>query len=193
MSRRATQRPVSLKGGLQASLLLALLVLLAGTLLGELISGLLLGSLVFLAWRFGFVRQVLCHHLRNGMALAKAARHEDAMKAFARSAEAWQGRAWLDDLRGLLLGSASRWPFRHLSRYNEAWCMVKLGHEAEARVALDALLREQPGMRIARELRASLDPLPVAPPSPEAVQEESDWQDLLQDEPTLDPRELPEP
>lgn len=193
MSRRATQRPVSLAGGLQATLLFALFVLLAGALVGELIRGLLIGSTAFLVWRFGVVRQLLCFHLRDGMALARAARHEDALKAFARSAEAWQSRPRIDDLRGILLGSASRWPFRHLSRYNEAWCMVKLGHEAEARVALDALLREQPEMRIARELRASLDPVPASAAQAAAAQaDEADWQDLLQDEPTLDPRGLPE-
>ena len=200
MSRRSTQRPVSLIGGAQALLLFSLFVLLAGAIIGELTRGVLIGSMAFLVWRFGVVRQLLCYQLRDGMTLARAARHEEALKAFARSAQAWEERKRVDDLRGILLGSASRWPFRHLSRYNEAWCMARLGHDNEARVALDALLREQPGMRVAQELRASLDPAPQQAPDVGAdgsasggePTAEEDWRDLLQDEPTLDPRGAPE-
>ena len=196
MSRRAAQRPVSVIGGIQALLLFSLFVLLAGALVGELTRGVLIGSMAFLVWRFGVVRQLLCYQLRDGMALARAGRFEEALKAFARSAQAWEERKRMDDLRGILLGSASRWPFRHLSRYNEAWCMARLDHEPEARVALDALLREQPKMRIAQELRASLDPAPAATPTGEPARKdpaaEDDWSDLLQDEPTLDPRGGPE-
>ena len=187
MRGRSTLKPVSLRGAVQALVLLATLVLIAGTIVGELTRGLLVGSIAFLLLRYGLVRQVLCHDLRNGMALARSARHVEALKAFARSAEVWEGRRWLDDFRGLLLGSASRWPFRHLSRYNEAWCLTRLGHHAEARAVLRSLLHEQPGMDVATDLLRSLD-AEDDPDEPDALEPNpGDWQDLLQDEPTIDP------
>lgn len=205
MSRRASLRPVSLSGAVQACLLLLSLVLVSGTVAGELFSGIVVGCLAFIAWRFGVVRAVFLFHLRKGARQARAGLYTAALKSFALSAQAWERWRWIDNGRGLLLGSAARWPFRSLSRYNEAWCLAQLGHAPEARAALGALLTEQPEMHVARDLLASLSPVepcqgpPVEGPDP-WLEPTGDgaWDDLLasagpgdapvHDEPTLDPQ-----
>lgn len=199
MSRRSTLRPVSVAGAAQASLLLVTFVVVSGTLYGELFAGIIWGCTAFVLWRYGVVRMVLLTHLRAGTVQARAGQTTDALKSFARSAQAWEGRKWLDDLRGILLGSAATWPFRHLSRYNQAWCLAQLGHVQEARVVLEALLQEQPRMQVAADLLGALQPDEAPPEDPEPT---DDWEallhedafaedalgDPLQDEPTLDPR-----
>lgn len=190
MASGSARRPTSMAGALQATALFGSCVLLASLVIGELIQGLLVGSMAFLIWRYGVVRQVLCHHLRQGSILARAGRHQDALKAFGRSATVWEGRRGIDDLRGILLGSASRWPFRHLSRYNAAWCMARLGHADQARAAVQALLVEAPTMTPALELLHSLDPAAAAAAALSAdTRPADDWQDLLHDEPSLEPRD----
>lgn len=181
--------------------LLALMVLVAGTVLGELFSGIIAGCAAFVAWRFGVVRGVLLHHLRTGTKAAREGRYADALKSYALSAQAWERRRWLDAGRGVVLGSAARWPFRALSRYNEAWCLARLGHLQEAQVVLEALLRDQPRMVVAQELLSSLSPsreTVAVPDTWTALDADPSWSAFLEedeasreafhDEPTLDPR-----
>lgn len=196
MSHRSSLRPVSVAGAVQAALLLGLLVLVSGSVLGDLFSGIIAGCGAFLGWRFGIVRGVLLHHLRTGARKARAGLYADALKSFALSAEAWERRRWLDGARGILLGSAARWPFRALSRYNEAWCLARLGHLAAAEVVLEGLLRDQPRMAVAKELLASLTPSAPAKPVPDgwaALGAEPGWSALLEEECDADPSVHDEP
>ncbi len=201
MSQRSSLRPVSVAGAAQALLLLGLFVLVSGTVLGELFAGIIAGCAAFLVWRFGLVRVVLLRHLRKGTRQAQAGLYSSALKSFALSAQAWEGRRWLDSGRGVLLGSAARWPFRALSRYNQAWCLAKLGHLAEAQVVLQSLVRDQPKMGVAEQLLSSLGPAPEAAAVPEAwpaLDTDPAWTELfgedvfedepMHDEPTLDPQ-----
>lgn len=177
----ATARPTAWKGLAQALLLYTLICVLCASLLGELLRGVMLGSVVFLLYRFVIVREVFTRHHRRGMLRSRDERYEEALEAFRQSFRAWDRRRWLDDARGLLLASSSRYPFRVLALYNEAFVLYRLGREAEALEVLDAVEQEVPNMVAARRLRQVMEaPVPEDPEGPRGLE---GWgEDVLADE-----------
>ena len=162
--RASTVRPTTWLGTAQAGVLF-LGFWLVGALLSETwVEGLAVGSLAFAAYRLVVVRLIVCRHHRAGVALTRAGRFSDAVRAFRASAAFWHRWATLDRLRGLLLGSSVAYPFGHLARYNQAYCYSRMGRREEACDILRALLGDAPDMAIAasllRVLEADLRPEP---------------------------------
>ena len=155
------RRDLSARGLAEAGLLLALSCALAASVDaglpgGNLVRGTAAGLGLFLTWRLVVVRLLVTGAHRRGMALGRAGRTEEALRAFEASYRRWDRRRWLDDARGILLASTGRWPFRLLDRANAAACLARLGRHDEALALLDRVLAERPDMRPARELRAAL-------------------------------------
>lgn len=178
--RASTIRPTTWAGTLQAMVLFALFWSVSATLVGEWIRGLAVGALAFATYRVAFVRMVVCRHHRAGVSLTRAGRFSDAIRAFKQSAAFWQRWAWLDRMRGLLLGSSVAYPFGQLARYNQAYCYSRMGGRGdEARDILRTLLADAPDMMIARELLSVLEA--DAAPEPPPAHDES-WGGMLGEE-----------
>lgn len=178
VQRASTIRPSTAWGTAQAMVLFALFWAVSATLVGEWIRGLAVGSVAFAAYRVGVVRLIICRHHRAGVSLTRAGKFSDAIRAFRLSAAFWARWAWLDRLRGLLLGSSVAYPFGHLARYNQAYCYSRMGRGEEARDILRTLIADAPGMQIARELLAVLEAgaAPAAPPH------DPSWGGMLEEE-----------
>jgi hypothetical protein len=178
--RASTVRPTTWMGTAQAVVLFALFTAVSATLVGEWIRGLAVGSLAFAFYRVAVVRFIICRHHRAGVTLTRAGRFHDAVQAFRRSAAFWHQWAWLDRLRGLLLGSSVAYPFGQLARYNQAYCYSRMGRGDEARDTLRALIHDAPQMLIATELLSLLD-AGAAPPAPPPAHDAS-WGGMLGEE-----------
>jgi hypothetical protein len=175
--RASTIRPTTWMGTAQAVVLFGLFTVVSATLVGEWIRGLLVGSVAFTFYRVAIVRFIICRHHRSGVALTRSGRFHDAVQAFRRSAAFWHRWAWLDRLRGLLLGSSVSYPFGQLARYNQAYCYSRMGRDEEARDLLRALIQDAPQMPIATELLGVLDAEAV-PPAP-APSHDASWGGML--------------
>lgn len=144
-------RPISWAGALGSFVLLAI-VIGAATLI-EPARGGLVGATLFLAFRFLVVRRLLCRDHVAGLRALREGDLEAALAAFRRSESRWRERRLLDRFRGLLLGSASLYDFLTLARYNQAFCLARLGRADEALAILDDLLATEPDNGMAATLR----------------------------------------
>lgn len=146
-------RPLSLAGSLLTLVPLSLVVAafwLAGLALRD---AALAGAGTYLAYRWIVVRRVILAEHRRGILAVHAGRFEEGLAAF-RASEAWFAEhRTLDRFRALLLGSGGPYPYRILARYNQAYALSRLGRGEDALALLDDVLREQPDMTMARELR----------------------------------------
>ena len=172
MKTTATLRPTHLKGLVQAVLLFMFMCGIGATVVGEVIRGVMLASMFFLLYRFVFVREIVTRQHRLGVVRSKDERWDEALAAFQRSFRFWDSMRWLDDARGLLLASTSRYPFRVLALYNEAYVLLQLGRIDDARTTLVVLDREAPDMVSARGLRLALD---------QAERRQAGWGELLEE------------
>jgi len=162
--RASTVRPTTWSGTAQVIVLFLAFWLVGAKVTRAWLEGLAAGSVAFTAYRLLVVRLILCRHHRVGVALTRAGRFSDAVRAFRASAAFWHRWATLDRLRGLVLGSSVAYPFGHLARYNQAYCYSRMGRREEACDILRALLGDAPDMVIAasllRVLEADLQPEP---------------------------------
>ena len=129
---------------------------------GHVLEGAMAGTLVFLVYRLGLVRAVLCSAHRRGVRLVRDGDLQAALMAFEESGRRWQRHAWLDRRRGWLLGSTSRWPFHARALYNQGYCLSQLGRTQQALTVLDALRRQHGEMGLARELQGSIESVMAA-------------------------------
>lgn len=152
-SQSTVTRPMSLLGALLTFVPLGVTIG-AWTLTGlPLRHATMAGAATYLVYRWVVVRRVILAEHRRGILAMRAGRFEEGLEAF-RASEAWFDRhRTLDRYRALLLGSASRHPFRILARYNQGYALSRLGRGEEALERLDAVLEEAPDMNMARELR----------------------------------------
>lgn len=177
--RASTIRPTTWSGTAQAIVLFAVFWAVSATLVGEWIRGLAVGSLAFAFYRVAIVRFIICRHHRAGVSLTRAGRFHDAVQAFRKSAAFWQRWAWLDRLRGLLLGSSVAYPFGQLARYNQAYCYSRMGRGEEARDILRVLIADAPQMHIAGELLSLLEAEATPAPAPA---HDASWGGMLGEE-----------
>lgn len=186
-ARASTHRPTTTLGTVQAGLLGLLFCFVSATLVGEWIGGIAVGAVVFTMYRVLFVRMLLCRDHRRGVSQTRAGHFVDAIASFQASAAFWDRVAWLDKARGILLGSAVAYPFGQLARYNEAYCLSRLGRGEEAISTLQGLLKRAPDMAIAKEL---LDVLEAGASSRAAEPRDpsAGWGDLMEDEPSMAPQ-----
>ena len=176
-----TRCPPGRRGTAQAVVLFTLFWFVSATLVGEWIRGLAVGAAAFAAYRIGFVRLIVCRHHRAGVKLTQAGRFSDAVRAFRASAAFWHRWAWLDRLRGLLLGSSVAYPFGELARYNQAYCYSRMGRDEEACDILRTLLADAPDMVIAASLLRALE----ADHAPEpTVTHDATWGGMMPGEPS---------
>ncbi len=140
------------------------------------IEGALLGAGLFLVYRLVIVRWWVCRHHRRGIDRTRAGRLEDALHAFVESERFWERHTWLDARRGWLLGSASRWPFAALARYNQGVCLSALGRHHEALEILDDALVRWPELSPAREMKGAILAADAA------AAPGRDWESLLSEE-----------
>ncbi|MEL6345181.1 MAG: tetratricopeptide repeat protein [Myxococcota bacterium] len=176
MDQTRTLRIGSTRGTLQTLGLMTAFCLMAIVLTGgRIVDGAILGGGLFLIYRIGVVRMILCRHHRDGVGRSRDGDFPGALEAFRRSEADWQTRGWLDQRRGWLLGSASRWPFHALALYNQGFCLARMGQPAQAAAVLDDALHRYPDMRLARQLREAMRDAPALQPG--------GWDDLLSGEP----------
>jgi tetratricopeptide (TPR) repeat protein len=185
-ARASTHRPTTAWGSIQSTLLGLAFCLVTATLVGELISGLTLGAVVFLLYRVLVVRMLVCRDHRRGVRQTQAGHFADAIGSFQASARFWDRWGWLDRSRGILLGSTVAYPFGQLARYNEAYCLSRLGRGEEAITALNRLLQRAPDMHIAKELLEVLE-AGASTRAPEPRDPGAGWGDLMEDEPSMAP------
>ena len=121
-------------------------------LLGEVFHGVMVGASAFLIHRQLIVRGWLLADHNRGVQLARDQKHAAALEAFRASERVWSQRPRLDQWRGLLLASASRWSFRAQARYNQALCLHSLDRPAEAFELVRQQLDHTPHMAEARAL-----------------------------------------
>lgn len=152
-----TLRPSSLVGNLGTLLPLALFCALGWLLLPR-PYGVGMGALLFLAFRFVVVRRGLCADHARGIRLTRQGAFEEAAEAFTRSEAVWVRRPWLDRHRSWVLGSAGRYSFLLLARYNRAYCLARAGRHAEAREQLTSLQAAHPDNTLVRTLSDVLGP-----------------------------------
>lgn len=151
-----TARPSSLPGTLQALIPPAAFALLGWQLWGGLIDGAILGAIAWFLLRLVLVRWGLARQHYAGMAAARRGDWAPALSAFQASQARWDRLPWLDRLRGPLLGSASRLPYRVMALYNQAVCLFFLDRPEEAWTALERLEQSGGLPPEARELRGHL-------------------------------------
>ncbi len=156
MAQATIVRPVSTWGLIGSLTLFALMALTGAILVRPTATGASLGALAFVVYRLLIVRGLICHAHRRGVRLTRAGRFEEAFAAFGRS-RIWFSRVpWLDRHRGILLGTAVAHSFEVLARYNQAYCLARIGRTQEAIRHLDALLADVPETGLAIELRGLL-------------------------------------
>ncbi|MEZ4338121.1 MAG: tetratricopeptide repeat protein [Sandaracinaceae bacterium] len=152
-SKSTIVRPMSALGALVTMIPLGLTVgafALSGL---DLRHAMMAGAGTYLLYRWVVVRRVILAEHRRGILAMRAGRFEEGLEAF-RASERWFERhPTLDRFRALLLGSASRHPFRILARYNQGYALSRLGRGEEALERLEEVLREHPDMAMASELR----------------------------------------
>lgn len=144
-------------GGLLLALIPVAAFACLGFSLGGPDRGLTYGLIGYLVYRIGFVRFVVCRDHRRGISLTMRGAFEEAISAFRTSEEFWSRHATLDRLRAPLLGSATSHSFHVLARYNQAYCLSRLGRGSEALALAERILASHPDMVPARELRDILE------------------------------------
>lgn len=116
-------------------------------------SALMGGAWGFVLFRVFVVRLGLCRDHRRGVLALRRGRFEEGIAAFERSEAKWAARPTLDRFRAVLLGSATPWRFHTLARYNRAYALSRLGRGEASLELLNTVLREDPTMSMAAELR----------------------------------------
>lgn len=152
------------------ALLFAGMVAAAVLVAGELYHGVMVGSAVFLVYRTLVVRTWLLRDHSRGVHAVKDGDHAAGLQSFVDSEAVWAARPMLDRYRGLVLGSASQWPFLSQAQYNQALCLFHLGRTVEAADVLSTLLEREPKMLLARSLSVHI--------ASQAPAESADWSDL---------------
>lgn len=151
------------------ALLLAFVPLLAFIAVGYAVfgqdDGLIVAIVAYAGYRFFIVRRIVCRDHRNGIVLTRHGQFADAIAAFQRSEASWERHPTLDRYRALVLGSPTSHSFRLFAKYNQAYCLSRLGRGAEARDLVDRVLAEAPDMLPARELRDVLNAGSATAPS----------------------------
>jgi len=138
------------------------------------VEGVIRGALVCAAGRTVIVRRILSHNRRRGIRQSRRGDFTDALQSFQASEATWTRRQWLDVRRGWLMGSTARWSFLALARYNQAYCLSKLGREVEALEKLDESIDAHPDLILARQLKEML----LAKRGPQSPDQES-WSDMV--------------
>ena len=90
------------------------------------------------------LRRWLVHDHTQGMAAYRAQRFEEAIRHFEKSYAFFSAHRQLDAWRSLILGVASRNPYRIIALGNQAWCHAQLGNGGKAMELFEQVLREAP-------------------------------------------------